>query len=194
MDANIHSSAFPRSYEVDIVRDLPNTSMRRVYFPGGSELSGRDGLVVSVRPFSGPRWFGVFGFGGGGMTALSSTPDINTLLVVSQGAGYFVKADNPEWWRETDHVFPVIGLHAVPALGRIVLHDHTTVAAFGAGRILWRTGRLSFDGIVIHRIGADYIDGEGWDPTSGVAPTFRINTMTGEYQGGANPDERLRRK
>jgi len=186
-----HLAAFPRSYDAEVVRELPNTSLRRVFIPGGSETGGRDGLLVSVRPHNRPQWFGVFGFGSGGpVMALSSTPDINTLLVVSRGAGYFVKADDPQTWSDTDSkIIPVKGLHPIPDLGMIVMHDHTTVAAFGAGPMLWRTGRISFDGIVIKQIGTDFIEGEGWDPTSRVPPKFRINTRTGEHEGGANTDK-----
>jgi hypothetical protein len=111
------------------------------------------------------------------------------LLVVSRGAGYFVKTDDPQTWSDTDSkIIPVMGLHPLADLEMIVMHDHTTVAAFAAGPMLWKTGRISFDGIVIKQIGTDYIEGEGWDPTARVPPKFRINLRTGEHEGGASPD------
>ena len=110
-----HLPAFPRSYRVKVLDELPTTKLRTLFFPGASEINGRDGLIVSVIPNQGSPWIGIFGFGFGGeaVTALSSTPNASKLLVVSRGAGYIVSSENPSDWHGIREIVPImtVGRH-----------------------------------------------------------------------------------
>jgi len=184
-----HLPAFPRSYRAKVLDELPTTKLQTLYFPGASEISGRDGLIVSVIPNQGSPWIGVFGFGfgGGAITALLSTPDASKLLVVSRGAGYLVNPENPGDWHGIREIIPITTVRPAPAHKIIVLADYTTIAAVDATGLLWRTARLSFDGIVIEHINSDYIEGEAWDPTTPLCPRFRVDIRSGKHEGGSSP-------
>lgn len=184
-------SAFRREYQAEVATDLPTTKCRRLFFPGASEIDGRGGLVVSVTPSQGSQWMGVFGFGfgGGAVTALSSTPDPHKLLVVSRGAGYFVSSENPEVWTDIPQAIPITSVWPIPDHKMIVLANYTSLAAFGASGFLWKTGRVSFDGITITHINADHIEGEAWDPTARTPPRFLVEIRTGKLTGGASPEK-----
>lgn len=184
-----YQSAFPRSYRAKVLDELPTTKLQTLYFPGASEISGRDGLIVSVIPNQGSPWIGVFGFGfgGGAVTALSSTADASKLLVVSRGAGYFVSSENSSDWHGIREIIPITTVRPAPEHGIIVLADYTTIAAVGAAGLVWKTGRISFDGIVITNIESGYVEGEACDPTTPVRPRFRVDIRSGKHEGGANP-------
>ena len=184
-----HLSAFPRSYQTKVLDELPTTKLRTLYFPGASEISGRDGLIVSVIPNQGSPWIGIFGFGfgGGAVTALVGTPDANKLLVVSRGAGYFVSSENPSDWHGIREIIPITTVWPAPERGIIVLADYTKIAAFDAAGLVWKTGRISFDGIVITNIDSGYVEGEAWDPMTPVRPRFRVDIRSGKHEGGSSP-------
>jgi hypothetical protein len=92
--------AFPHRYQADLLDELPGgNAIPTFYFPGVSQKGGPDGLLVSIRPNEAQPWLGIFAFGGyGPITVLSSTPDPDILLVVSRGAGYYIRADDPKAW------------------------------------------------------------------------------------------------
>lgn len=189
MSIGDYLSAFPRSYRAKVLDELPTTKLRTLYFPGASEISGRDGLIVSVIPNQGSPWIGIFGFGfgGGAVTALLSTPDASRLFVVSRGAGYLVSSENPSDWHGIREIIPITTVRPAPEHGIIVLADYIKIAAVDAAGLVWKTGRISFDGIVITNIASGYIEGEAWDPTTPVRPRFRVDIRSGRHEGGASP-------
>jgi hypothetical protein len=181
-------SAFHHDYSVQVLEELPPGEASVFYFPGGSKKGGRDGLLLSIKPDKGQEWVGVFAFGGfgGGQTCISSTPDANTLCVVSSGAAYLVRAGDPSLNSQLP-VVPVTDFRPLPERGVIIVADYTTIGALGGGGLLWRTGRLSWDGISITHVGPDFLEGEGWDPTTSTRPPFKVDLRTGEHSGGSSP-------
>jgi hypothetical protein len=146
-----------------------------------------DGLLVSIQPNEAQSWLGIFAFGGyGPVIALSSTPDPDILFVVSRGAGYYIRADDPKAWTEIEHTIPT-DIRIIPDRELIVLVDFTSIAAYNTDGLIWRTPRISWDGIRVTSIGAGYIEGLAWDPTMKERPKFRVNLDTGEHEGGSSP-------
>jgi hypothetical protein len=183
-------SAFPHNYSVEVIRELPPADKPRpFYYPGGPAAEGgRDGLLVAVRSPGRPPWIGVFAYGkvGAGKAVIASSPDLNTLCVVSAGQAYFVRADEPTIW-STSPVFPIADFRPLPEKWIILLVDDTTIGAFGPSGMIWRTKRLSWDGVSITSIGDEHLEGEAWDPTSTERPKFRVDLSTGEHRGGSTP-------
>lgn len=182
-----HLSAFAHEYQAEVLDELPSGKNRIVYYPGASELGGKDGLAIEITPRCGDKWIGVFAFGGGGLSAIASTPDPAVLLVVSRGAAYSINAGDPSRWANI-RIFPITYLQPIAEKGFIVLADYTRISALGETGLLWTTKDLSWDGISISSIGPDYIEGEGWDPTSRIRPAFRVRLTTGESSGGSSSD------
>lgn len=177
-------SAFPHVYEARLLPGLPAGEVPNVLnFPSSR---GRDGTLVAVCSRGAPDWVGVFAFGGTGLTALFSTPDPRALLVVSRGAGYHVQVGNPPTVTGL-RFFPILDARPVPERNLIILVSHTRIAAIGPNGLLWRTQRISWDGISITAIGRQYIEGESWDPKTSVRPGFRVDIDSGEHTGGSHP-------
>lgn len=188
MSMEDYLSAFPRSYQATVLDERPTTKLQTIHFPRAWVSGGRDSVIVSVVPHHGSPWIGAFGFGfgGGAVSALSSTPDAAKFLVVSQGAGYVVSSENPSEWNQIK-VVPITTVRPAPEYGIIVLADYTKIAAFNAEGMIWKTDRISFDGIVITNIDSGYIEGEAWDPTTPVRPRFRVDIRNGKHEGGSSP-------
>ncbi len=184
-----HLSAFERNYEAEVLGELPSSKARVLYYPGASDRGGRDGLLLAIVPHNADEWIGVFAFGGfgGSITAITSTPSRDSLCVVSKGAAYLVNVRQPEKWSEVP-IVPVTYLQPLPEKGIIVLADHIRIGALGKDGLIWRTRDLSWDGILISQIGPEYIEGEGWNPTTTIRPAFRVNLATGDATGGSSPE------
>lgn len=176
---------FPHNYDVEVLEELPGRAIPRFYFPGANPLGGSDGLLVLVNPPGGNGWLGVFAFGGygHGLTMVSSTPDESTLCVVSDGAGYLVRADKPSCWLDAP-VVPVVEVRPLPDQEMLLMVGFNVIGAVGQAGLLWRTGTLSYDGICLTSVGEKYIEGEGWDPTSAKRPKFKVDLLTGVHEGG----------
>ena len=184
-----HLLAFEHNYSAAVLNEFPSGEARVLYYPGASNQGGRDGMAVAVTPQDRNKWIGVFAFGafGASITAISSTPDPGTMCVVSKGAGYLIKPNKPEQWSDIP-IVPITYLKPMPEHRMILLADYTSIAALGAEGLIWRTQRLSWDGISISRITTEHIEGEGWDPTTTRRPAFRVSLATGESSGGSSPE------
>jgi hypothetical protein len=70
----------------------------------------------------------------------------------------------------------------------LLVSDYTTVAAFAAQGLKWRTQRLSWDGVDLGLVEGTWINGFGWDPTRHGKIGLEINLESGEHRGGVSPD------
>lgn len=109
------------------------------------------GRLLKVIPHNSTPWLGVFAGGYPSPPALyfaGSCPDPNRLCVVSNGAGYVVRADAPDDWGKVP-VFPVLESRALLDQRILLFLDHTRICAYGPEGLKWRTPRLSSDGLRI---------------------------------------------
>jgi hypothetical protein len=90
-----------------------------------------------VKAKSGKTWVGVFAFGFGSRTGVISTPEPNTVCVLSKGGGYLVNAESPELWEEV-RACPVIDFRLLPEHELLVFSDFTGLAAYGNNGLVWR--------------------------------------------------------
>jgi hypothetical protein len=177
---------FPHSFECDVLEELPGTGVSRLhYFPGVGE-SGRDGVIVRVRPASHDAWVGVFAFGDLGKVGVSrvlSLAAADRICVVAQGAGYIVSAASPDDWEKV-RATPIIDVRSAPAAGVTTFATHTDVVAYGEMGVKWRTKRLAWDGLKIIAVGDQTLVGEYWDIREDMMRTFEVDLMTGAAKGG----------
>jgi hypothetical protein len=91
---------FPHNYEIEEFGELPGTGTLKVpliYFPPPKGRPEHNGEWLKVKAKSG-KIVGVFAFGCGSRTGVISTPEPNTVCVLSKGGGYLVNAESPELW------------------------------------------------------------------------------------------------
>lgn len=123
--------AFPHNYEVGEFGEFPGTGTLKVpliYFPLPKDRPEHNGEWLKVKSKRGKTWVGVFAFGPGLRTAVISTPEPNTVCVISQGGGYMVNAESPELWEEVP-ICPVIDFRPLPEHELLLLSDFIRLVA-----------------------------------------------------------------
>jgi hypothetical protein len=173
----------PHSYAVEESGEFPGSGslpFPLLHFP--PPRPAHDGLWVKITPATGKTWIGVFAFLFDSPTAFSrviSTHDPNRVCVVSKGAGYIVKSDEPEVWEEI--VIEVLGLLSVPEHQLLIFSGYTRLAAYGSNGLAWRSPRVCWDELTILNVTHDTIEGIGYDPTNSSSSEMRfaVDVRTG---------------
>jgi hypothetical protein len=183
-------AAFAADYQCDLLEELPNRTSRLYYFPGGTEVGGRGGLMVSVQPHEGQEWLGVFAAGvlsRRGANAVLSMPHPQQLCVVSRGQGYIVEVTSA---REIEVISmePILGVMPAPASGLLLIHDFNRVRAYGREGRVWSTPAISWDGIQLLEVTERAVHGIAWDSPNNKHVPFVIDLATGAQQGGVSPE------
>ena len=178
--------SFPSNYRCKVIEEMPNAAFERYYFPEGGKEGGRDGVLVSITPVDGNEWIGVFGSVQKYPKSLSkilSWPDDNKICVVSSGAAVIVDVNNPLNF-ELVGVEPIF--HAIPIQesGIVVFADFTSLIAYNEKGIVWKSKRVSWDGLEIISVDQSCINGSYWDIKSESKTPFKVNIATGEVEGG----------
>ena len=75
----------------------------------------------------------------------------------------------------------------MPGKRILVFPDHTVLEAYGCNGFLWRTERLSWDGLKITEVAADIIRGAAWDSPANREVPFSVDTESGASKGGSSP-------
>jgi hypothetical protein len=181
---------FPHQYEIEELFELPSGTgeHKRFYFPGGVEEGGRDGLLIKVSPQVGMPWLGIFAFGYNSpnvVTGIYACPNSISVCVVSAGQGYIVRTDDPHVWEEVI-AYPILDVRSLHMSKLLIFSDFTEIVAYGLGGMVWKTSRLSSDGLKIIEATPDYIRGLAWDAPQQQEVEFLIDVRTGRHEGGSN--------
>jgi hypothetical protein len=171
--------AFSHSYEVEEIGQFPSAgkfAFPQLFFPPPQGRPEHDGLWLKVRAGSGRVWIGVFAFGYSSPPAFSrvvSSPDQDRVCVISKGAAYLVKANEPEVWEQI-RLIPILNVRPLPEKNLLVLSDFTRLAAYGSNGFVWQSPRVCWDELKIANITSDTIEGTGYDPTNSTTHEFRF--------------------
>jgi hypothetical protein len=176
---------FPHNYEVTVLPAAEHPAKVRI--PDARE--DVDSLLLKITPQNGEPWVGAFarGFDTDQLVdGVFAWPDGVSLGVVSSGYGYVVKAGDPKSWVRLQPM-PITEVRSVPEHGLLVFADFTNIFAYNAEKNVWKSERLSWDGIKITSLGTNHIFGLGWDAMSDKEVEFVLDVRTGEHTGGARP-------
>ena len=174
----------PHSYEIEELSELPGTGTFDVpvlYFPRPKNRPEHDGLWLKVWDASGSSWIGVFAFGYSSPPAFSrvmSSPDQKRACIISRGAAYVVKTDEPETWEQVP-IVPVLDARLIPEHQLIVFADFTRLAAYGSSGLAWRSPRVCWDELKILDVTPDTIEGTGYDLANLGVSRFAVDARTG---------------
>ncbi len=174
------------SYKVEELTELPGTGVRPIplfYVPTPKTRPEHEGLWLKITAGNGLTWIGVFAFGYSSPPAFSrvvSSPDPDRLCVISRGAVYMVKADEPEAWEQIP-IIPALDVRLVPEHQLLIFSDFTRLAAYSKGGLAWRSPRVCWDELRILSITSETIEGTGYDPTNSVSNELRfaVDVRTG---------------
>ena len=182
------SFPFPSHYELEPIVESTGIESERVFsFSPGSRRTQTNGLRLRVVPHGHEAWIGHFAFGdapGRSLTMVMSCPNPNELCVVSSGAGYIVRTDDPNSWRAIACT-PVVKVKPLVVRGLLVFADFTKLAAFGQEGLKWESPRLSSDGIDITNTSDTRISVLGWSAAKQASYTSVIDVETGTIVSGS---------
>jgi hypothetical protein len=181
--------AFPRSYEVAPIHELPQPAVHtHWFFPSRTTSGGKDGVTVQIVPQREAAWVGTFAFGPFGQNGVSgvyTTPHPDRVCVISRGKAYFAVTNRPEAC-EVLAFHPVLDVLTSTEHGLIIFSNHTELLAFDSSGMRWRTKRLSWDSLRIVEMKNGRILGEFWDIRSEQMSTFSVDIVSGKHEGGAD--------
>lgn len=184
---------FAVDYRVERLDHRPRGSVREFRQPRRSARAGElvletgsEYLWLEVIPVDGESWIGGFECGPGRLTGLFATPSPDVVCVVAKGQGFWVPVLAPGDV-EIIRSIPIEDVIAVPGKRVLVFADYTELEAYGGGGSLWRTERLSWDGLKITKVTAEVIRGTAWDSPANRDVAFSVDTETGASEGGSSP-------
>jgi hypothetical protein len=178
--------AFPHSYQVEELREWPGTgsfSIPVIYFPPPRSRAEHNGLWLKVKAKSGKAWIGVFAFGYKSPPSFSrvlSSPDPESVCVVSDGNAYIVNTEQPDAWEQLP-IMPVLDIRPLLEQELLLFADFIRLAAYGNKKLVWRSPRVCWDGLKIANVTTDIIEGTGYDPTNAATreSRFAVDVKTG---------------
>ena len=166
-----------------ILPGLPAEGPAPAQFSATGKGTHREGFVVKFSPGSDECW--VVGNFQPGITTFFTVlihPNQGFLIVVAGGEGFVI---DPKTRELVDQVGGGIeGSLMVSEAGLLLLYDSTTVRAIGTNGELWRTRRVSWDGIWDLQYGGGIVTGVSYDAIAELEVTFQINVSSGLVTGG----------
>jgi hypothetical protein len=158
--------AFPREFEVELVKEMTGAEPERVFsFAREGQRMTTDAITLRILPRQHQPWIGRFVFGdptGRWMSAVLSCPDPRELCVVSSGTGYVVKTHDPTLWSNVVST-PIVEVRQAIDAHLLLFADLTKLTGYGAGGLKWQSPRVSADGIEDIQVSARQVAVTGWD-------------------------------
>jgi hypothetical protein len=168
----------------EVLPGLPPYGPLALPFPASGESNHHEGFVVRFFPTESESWVGNFQPGLTRFSEALAHPDGRHVVVISGGQAYIVDPQRRESAMELG------GCHFVSTLqpgDLLVLVSPIDLTALGPEGPLWRTQRISYDGLRALAVNDEILRGEAWSPR-GVDDTwvpFEVNLKTGAVAGGS---------
>jgi hypothetical protein len=168
----------------EVLRGLPGHGAEPEQFSATGRGTHREGFVVQVTPPHGGSWIGNFQRGLKRFDSVIDLPDEKRLIVVAGGVAYVIDAVERVCVRHFGSQIE----QAWSTQDAVVFSNGIDFEAVGAaGEMLWRSRRVSWDGLRNLKMAGTTITGEAWRPADEWVP-FLLDLSTGKAQGGAYPE------
>ncbi len=139
----------------------------------------------------GTSWAGAFGSDEFRLACAADVAFLQTrpvAFVVAGSRDYLVNYQTRELIDWTDGCSLQEGVLAVQPTETFIAWDDGKLWAVDAlGRVLWKSGRVAWDGLRVIRQEGDIVHGEALSPHDGTAVAFEFDVMTGHHRGGNYP-------
>ncbi len=143
-----------------------------------------EGLVVRVHSSSGP-WIGNFQRGLSSLDHVLEHPDGRHLLVIAGGTAYVIDPEKRSlaghFGGQIEYLFPL------PGEPILLFGNGLWFEAFGREGRIWRSRRMSWDGLRHVVLNGNLLSGEAYAPEGpkGAWYPFQLDVMTGTVSGGS---------
>jgi len=117
-----------------------------------------------------------------GVTRIMSSPDPDGVIVISKGAAYLTKADDPNSAKQLP-IHPVTDVRVITELGLVIFANFSRLFAYGADGLRWESAHLCTDSLKILSVDGGTITGSGYDPGGPTGTVgFAVDLQTGAEQ------------
>jgi hypothetical protein len=183
--------AFARSWAVEILKTAPLIAPARQFMfpqdvPGEEDALQRGALRLQVRPAGAPPFLATCALGFRDPSLPSGAwacPAADDLLAVAGGYAYRIPTQSPGS-AELLEQRPVVAVLPVQEPALLLLAGFHDVLALGASGVLWRTGRLSWEGLTLGHVQEGLLHGTGWDMFADRDVPFTVDLRDGTHKGG----------
>lgn len=168
----------------EILDGLPVYGPMAEPFSATGEGTHREGFVVRFSPSTG-SWIGNFQRGFSSLNVVLAHPDARHVVVVAGGTAYIVEPDSHAL---VSHFGALIEeIVSVPEIGFVLFGNGLWFEALGPKGKVWRSRRISWDGMRNLVLAGEVIRGDAWAPEGpdGAWYPFELEVMTGAVRGGA---------
>ena len=166
----------------EVVESLAAFADTAIRFSATGQGQHREGLVVRFCCLDGKMWVGNFQPGLGGTSIVVEHPDGRQVIVLAMGQGYLVDPDEAVVMQCFGA--QVVDVISVADLNMIIFGNGLGFDALGPSGWLWRTRRMSWDGMRNLRLEVPILTGEAWHYTDQWRP-FTLHLATGKVIGGS---------
>jgi hypothetical protein len=173
---------------VSVLPGLPPYGETPTRFTATGFGTHSEGLVVEFRPEDRPAWVGNFVRGLAAFDWVGAHPNEHDALVVAGGQGYVVDTEG----RTLISTFGgaiVASIRYPPQRAVIFNHQGLFFEAVGPSGRLWKSRRISWDGMRSIEVHEAILSGESWNALDDSWRKFRLDLITGAVMGGAYPEE-----
>lgn len=173
----------PHEQQFEALPGLPTYGPVAESFSATGQGTHREGYVVRFFPRNCEPWVGNFQPGLTSFCCVLPHPDGARMIVVSSGQGYVINPEDRESvefigaWYQT--------AHWRTDRSALLLGTPIDFEAIGRNGRLWRTRRVSFDGMRDIAVTESDLRGEAWSPLDDRWYPFRVDLSTGSVEGGS---------
>jgi len=168
-----------------ILPGLPATGPWPEQFSPTGRGTHREGLVVEFNPGTSSSWIGNSQPGMTSYDAVIPHPNARSVIVIAHGNAYVI---DPKDRRLVERLWGQVDLSVFVQDGRVlVLSNGIRLQAMNETGTLWKSRRISWDGIADLREVDGMLHGQSWDEIDDCGVPFTVDLCTGEVTGGAYP-------
>lgn len=143
----------------------------------------REGFVVEFSPQGSQKWIGNFQPGLGGIDDVVEHIDGNHIIVIAGGQAYVI--DPKTRLLVNDFGGQIEYVDSILELQMLLFGNGLWFEAIGERGFIWRTRRLSWDGMRAIRQEGISLSGEGYDPMTDSWVSFTVDLTSGDAKGGS---------
>lgn len=166
----------------EVLPGLPPYGPEALPFSATGLGTHSEGFVVQFIGDDGSAWVGNFQPGLSSCQEIIRHPNGREFIVIASGQAYVVDPNNPTAWQhfggQIEHVFEIKDLNA------ILLGNGLWFELIGRVGMIWRTRRISWDGMDNLKVNDLQVVGDAWSPDDRWY-AFTLDLTDGSVEGGS---------
>jgi hypothetical protein len=169
--------------EFEVLAGMPVYGPYPEQFTSTSWGTHSEGFVVRIVPSGLEPWVGNFQRGLSSFDGVHPHPNERDLIVVAGGQAYVVESTSR-------HLVETFGAdlswsRAFPEHQLVLFHNGIWFTAYGPSGKLWKSRRVSWDGIRVQSVEFPSLSGDAWSPLEDRWVVFTLDMERGGVSGGS---------